>query len=120
MADHERESTPKSLTSTRWLTPKAGLAIATLLSPLAVAYVAGVIANNSAKRAANVELIKLSVGILQALPSDSTRGLRRWAVDILGRYSEVPIPPELKGSLTNSVSLPKTGIGFGPNDNPPQ
>jgi hypothetical protein len=89
------------------------------MSPIAVAYTAGKIADNSAQRAANVELVKLSVGILQDIPTDSTRDLRRWAVDVLAHYSEVPIPPKLKGSLADSVKITLPVIGFGPNDNSP-
>jgi hypothetical protein len=103
----------------RWSALQIALAIATVSSPIAVAYTAGRIADSSARRAANVELVKLSVGILQGTPTDSTRGLRRWAVDVLARYSEVPIPSALKSSLADSLRITLPETGFGPNDNPP-
>ncbi len=100
-----KPNTPRVKRRRRW-TLNRSLAVASVLTPLAVIYVGGRIADSSAQRAANVELVKLAVGILQAVPSDSTRGLRRWAVDVLGRYSDVSLPPELKGSLTDSLRLP--------------
>jgi len=87
------------------------LAIAAVTVPIATAFIASGFANASARREANVRLTELAVGILRAEPTAATRDIREWAVDVVERYSEVPISAAAKGALADSVSLP-TSIMF--------
>jgi hypothetical protein len=83
-----------------------GLAIAAALSPLVVALVAGIFSKAITERNTRVELLKLSVGILQAPVTDSSRALRTWGVRQLARYSDVDLPLELQKALADSIRLP--------------
>jgi len=44
-------------------------------------------------------MIELSIDILTIKPSKEADPLREWAIDILDRYSEVPISEEAKNEL---------------------
>ena len=44
----------------------------------------------------NVKMIELSIDILTIKPSKEADPLREWAIDILDRYSEVPISEEAR------------------------
>jgi hypothetical protein len=96
--------------SSRRLILERGVAVAVGLSPLAVAVIAGMFAATFSRRAASVELLKLSVAILETPPNDPTRALRGWAVANLVRYSEVPVSVELQRALTDSLRLPVASI----------
>ena len=74
------------------------------------ALVAGVFALASSNRATDVELLKLSVSILQTAPNDSSRALRQWAVAVLNKYYTVPVPAQLQRALTDSQRLPVVSV----------
>ena len=77
---------------------------------VAAAVVGALLAFAASTKATDVELLKLSVGILQAAPSDSSHALRQWAVAVLTRYSTVPVPGELQKALTDSLRLPLVSV----------
>jgi hypothetical protein len=81
--------------------------------PLAVAYIGAAFAASSTQRATNVELLKLATGILAADTSHATRGLRRYGVEVLKKYSEVPISAELEAALIDSLRLPPVSVSEG-------
>jgi hypothetical protein len=72
----------------------------------AVALAVSWLSFSTASRTTDVELLKLSVDILQAPPLESSRELRRWAIALLNEYSEVPLPESLRKQLADSVMLP--------------
>src|SRR5688572_5937345 len=73
--------------------------VASLLIPIVV-----VIVGNSFSRAIKesenrVKYLELAIGILRTAPSSETEHLRRWAIEVMDKYSEVPIGEEMKNEL---------------------
>ena len=92
-------------------TPRASLlekalALATVLVPVAVVFIANIYSSAVSNRESNFRLTELAAGILRAPATPETRSLRAWAVQVINRYSELPIPEETGKALTDSVSLP--------------
>ncbi len=56
-------------------------------------------------RAARVRLVELAVEILKSDPNTSTNSnyMRGWALEVLQRNSEVPLPKEALSALKNSA-----------------
>lgn len=96
-----------SANSTRWISWASAFAIA--ITPIIVAYIGGRFATAATKQQSSVELLKLSVNILQAGKGDSTNALRQWAVQVLSAESPIPLSPDLKDALSKGeVRLPGT------------
>lgn len=64
------------------------------------------------ERESQARFIELSVSILSSEPKplDDYKALRRWAVDTLGKYSEVQLPDLAKSGLANSLQLTGKGL----------
>ncbi len=84
--------------------------IAILLTPVVVAYVGARFAAASSEKATNARFIEIATQILQTAPTDSTRPLRAWAVDLIDHYSEVKLGPKLKQLLGDSLRLAGLGV----------
>lgn len=57
-------------------------------------------------RQLDVRLVEIAVGILQAEPKDNIRPAREWAVDVIAKYSNVPISPASRVALIdNSLKI---------------
>ena len=82
------------------------LAVATVLMPFAVVLVGNCYSSAIARRDSNVRLTELAAGILRSPATIEARSLRAWAVEVINRYSEVPIPKETGAALRDSISLP--------------
>lgn len=63
-------------------------------------------ASASASSATNGRLIGIAVGILQRKPSQTTGSLRAWAIQVIDRYSDVPLDSLATRLLRDSVALP--------------
>ena len=84
----------------------------TLAAGIGAAYVGGKFADASARRAADVQLIALAIGILEQKPPQPSRELRAWAVGVLGQHGDVPIPEHARLALMDSVALPRGYVVF--------
>lgn len=85
------------------------LAVAAVLVPIATAIVAGLYANASAKREASVRLTEVAITILRSGATPENKGLRRWAIKVVNRYSPDDIPADVSEALVNSLSIPTSG-----------
>lgn len=90
-----------------WPTLTEGLALATVLVPIAVAVIANSFGARVADRQARLELLKLSVSVLAQPATDSALALRQWAVRVLEANSDVTLPEALKRELEERLQLPR-------------
>ena len=83
-----------------------------LLIPLAIAYMGNEISLSNSRRDSETKLIELATVILNKEPTkaDETHDLRKWAVEVINKYSGVPMTAETKSALINRVPLPNTNI----------
>lgn len=83
--------------------PRDWVAIfATILIPLAIAIV-GYWVSSAIKESENrVKYIELAIGILEKPPSTDNENIRLWAIEVMDKYSEVPINEKMKLELTKS------------------
>lgn len=83
--------------------------IALIGIPLAVAIVGARVNVAVGRIASRSKLIELAVQVLRTDPKDhpGNRPLRAWAVEVLAKYSEVPIPSETLSTLYEYPILPR-------------
>jgi hypothetical protein len=75
----------------------------TVIIPIAVAIVGGMISTSIKEKDIRLQYIQLAVSILRTKPADEpSQGasqLRQWSIDILNEYSDIPLPPEAAEDL---------------------
>lgn len=81
-------------------------AVITALAALLGAAVGSTVTYLTQDRATDVRLLELGVQILQENPKGQNRALREWGLQLMERYSEEDLPPDLRESLRDSLSLP--------------
>lgn len=86
--------------------------VAAIAIPLALG-IGGYLVNIALKeRESETKFIELAISVLSSEPKpfDDYRALRKWAVDVLETYSDVPIPEQAKLGLQNSIQLGGKGL----------
>src|SRR6266849_995496 len=75
--------------------------VAALLVPVVLAIIGYVYNSAQKQKELGNRLVELSVNILKVDPGSSAQpaGLRIWAMDLLERHSDVPIPGDVRSSL---------------------
>jgi hypothetical protein len=65
----------------------------------------GLIVDSTLKsREVNVKYVEMAVDILKTKPVESPKNLRMWAIDVVNKYSKVPLSIEVQEELkTNSL-----------------
>jgi hypothetical protein len=105
------------LADTPELTPQSsmlqkGLAIAAVITaiavPLVTTFIASKFAAAGARREANVRLVEMAVSILQEEPKPKAVDIRSWAMDVLDEYSGIKLNPRARAALSDSIRLPAT------------
>lgn len=80
---------------------------ASIFTPIIVGYIGYSINKSITERELQGRFVELGVTILHQEPTEQSRNLRNWAIEILNRYSGVPIDTETKEALLNDISMPK-------------
>jgi hypothetical protein len=62
------------------------------------------------EREVQSKFVALGVSILQAQPTEANINLRKWATEILNKYSGVPIDDATKKDLIEQIPLPSGSI----------
>lgn len=81
--------------------------IGTIVIPIMVTYMVQIYTEAIKERELEGRFVELGVSILQQQPTPDTQNLRKWAIDILARYSGVPISESTKKELTEQISIPR-------------
>ncbi len=86
--------------------------IAAVFIPVAVAFLANEVATANKQRDSETKFVELATAILSKEPAakqstDST-SLRKWAVEIINKFSGVPMPQETAQALIQTTALPQT------------
>lgn len=68
--------------------------------------------SSTSERGVQAKFVELGVSILQAAPSKATENLRAWAVQVLNKYSGVPINEGAKNDLLRAVPLPPSSVAL--------
>ncbi len=66
---------------------------------IAIVWYGNVINNTLKQKELNVKMIEVAVKILTTKPTKEQDHLREWAIDILDKYSEIPLPERVKQEL---------------------
>ncbi len=71
---------------------------------IVIVWYGNVINNTLKQKELNVKMIEVAVKILTTKPAKEPDHLREWAIDILDKYSETPLPDKVKQELkTRSI-----------------
>jgi hypothetical protein len=73
--------------------------IASIAIPLVIAFVGNSYSNDQKERELSLRYVELSIGILRAEPAKQTQQLRAWAIEVINKYSQVPLPKDLMRDL---------------------
>jgi len=82
--------------------------LSAVLVPAAIALVGHWYTSAIAEREVQAKFVELGVSILQAPPAKETENLRTWAIEVLNRYSGVPLDKATKSDLIKRVPLPSS------------
>jgi hypothetical protein len=72
-----------------------------LLIPVVVAIVGNVFASAMKESENRVKYTELAISILKEDPSDESRALRNWAIEVINKHSGVPMSPAAREELQN-------------------
>lgn len=78
---------------------------AALFIPLAVAYLANQVATTNKQRDSETKFVELATAILSEEPIEN-KSLRKWAVDVINRFSGVPMSEQTAEALIKDTVLP--------------
>jgi len=78
---------------------------AALFIPLAVAYLANQVATSNKQRDSETKFVELATAILSEEPIEN-KSLRKWAVEVINRFSGVPMSEQTADALIKNTVLP--------------
>lgn len=85
--------------------------IAAIFIPLAVAYLGNQVASANKQRDTETKFVELATAILSKEPAANQtsehQNLRKWAVDVINRFSGVPMSSETAQALVQTTALPQ-------------
>lgn len=92
--------------------------VATLIIPIVIVIIANIFSKAINERALEGKFVELAVKILSDTPNEESRSVRKWATDVINKYSGVPLGDVATKALIETSSItksqnPKTSI-----DNP--
>lgn len=95
--------------------------VAAVLVPIAIALAGHLYSRALKEREIQGQFVGLAISILRDSPhGDTTRAVRAWAVEILNRYSGVPISTELQNQLQTRLAFPERPAAVAPANPPDQ
>jgi hypothetical protein len=58
------------------------------------------------RRETSAKMVEVAVGVLKSKPDESSSNLRTWAIQVVNKYSEVPLPIQAQEELkTNALPV---------------
>ena len=84
-------------------------AFAAVAVPVVLGVVGQLYAHSLKERDVQAQFVELGVRILQEPPTEQNRNLRTWAIEVLNRYSGVPINEATQSDLLEQTPLPSNG-----------
>lgn len=85
-------------------------AVAAVLIPIAVVYLGNQVAIANTQRETEAKFVELATAILTENPgtnqSVESERIRQWAVDVINKYSGVPMPAATAKALVQNTALP--------------
>ena len=91
------------------------MVLATILIPLAVAFIGNEYSKGQAVANNSVKYTELAIEILKSPPTNTKQSVRDWAVDVINKYSGVAISSKARIELIESQLLDwdeVTGAGY--------
>jgi hypothetical protein len=89
----------------------ASKVVAAVLIPLAVAYLGNQVAQANKQRDSETKFVEMATAILSKDPganqTKESKNLRKWAVDVINRFSGVPMSAETADDLVQKTTLPQ-------------
>lgn len=89
-------------------------AISATISAVVIPIVVLIVGNNYSAATKERELqgkfVELAVAILREPPEKQSRNLRDWATQVITNYSGVPLSPEAKRELIETIPLPGSSV----------
>ena len=73
--------------------------VASVFIPLAIALSGNWYAKSLKEKETQTRYIELAIGILMKEPTPENEQIRKWAIDTINHYSEVPIPKTARQEL---------------------
>lgn len=89
-------------------------AVAVVLIPVVLALLGTWTSTALKDREVRGQFVQLAVSILQQPPTPENRSVREWAIDVINKYSEVPLESAAEDSLKESAVLPRPSAAVGP------
>ncbi len=88
--------------------------VAAIFIPLAVAYLGNQVVASNKQRDSETKFVEIATAILSKEPNSGqtteSANLRRWAVDVINRFSGVPMSDETVTALVQNTALPQIAI----------
>ena len=76
------------------------------IAVLVIAIVGWCIDSTLKRRETSAKMVEVAVGVLKSKPNASNGNLRTWAIQVVNRYSEVPLPIQAQEELkTNALPV---------------
>lgn len=85
-------------------------AIAAVLIPVVIAIVGQEFSASIKEREVQSRFVELAINILRQPPAPDAKNLRRWAGEVINKYSGVPLGSELSSDLIERLPLPATEV----------
>lgn len=90
----------------------ASKAVAALFIPIALAFLGNQVATSNKQRDSEIKFVELATAILRQDPkteqTSENRNLRLWAVEVINRYSGVPMSNATATALVENTTLPQS------------
>lgn len=87
--------------------------VAAVLIPVVLALVGSWTSTALKDQEIRGQFVQLAVSILQQPPTPENRSVREWAIDVINRYSDVPLQAAAVESLKDSAALPQPRVPRG-------
>ncbi len=95
--------------SERWQKAKVASQVAAiLLMPLILALVGHTLSSALKEREARTRFIELAISILREEPRSEYEPIRKWALEVVDRYSEIKIEGSVRTALLSELALPRS------------
>jgi hypothetical protein len=88
------------------------VAFAAVVTPITVAFIGNEYSQALKERELQGKFVELSIEILKNEPSEKTENLRRWATQVIDKYSKVPFPETVREDLVKKVPIPSRLYGI--------
>lgn len=83
--------------------------IAVIFIPIVIALLGNQYSQAIKEKETQLRLVELSIEILKEKQGDENEGLKKWAVDVINRYSEVPLNDVVKTDLiSDKIQFPES------------